>query len=129
MTATPGPPPGPRVRVTGPRTGRRRTTTVAAEIDARTELGAVYMRSLVRSQLRLAVAVLLVLALTLGAVPLVLTLAPGLVDVRLVGVPVTWLVLGVLAYPLLVALAAGYVRRAERNEAAFRDLVHPEDRR
>jgi hypothetical protein len=38
-------------------------------------------------------------------------------------VPVVWLVLGALAYPFLVVLAVGYVRRAERNEAAFRDLL------
>jgi len=122
VTATPT---GPRarVRVTGPRTGRRRPTTVAAEIDARTELGAVYMRSLVRSQLRLAVGVVLVLAATLGAVPLAFTLAPSLGHVELLGVPVAWLVLGVLAYPFLVGLAIAYVRRAERNEAAFRDLL------
>jgi hypothetical protein len=36
---------------------------------------------------------------------------------------VAWLVLGVLAYPFLVLLAVGYVRRAERNEAAFRELL------
>jgi hypothetical protein len=119
------PPTGPRtrVRVTGPRTGRRRPTTVAAEIDARTELGAVYMRSLVRSQLRLALGVVLVLAATLGAVPLALALAPSLGRLDLLGVPVVWLVLGALAYPFLVVLAVGYVRRAERNEAAFRDLL------
>ena len=122
-------PTGPhaRVRVTGPRTGRRRPTTVAAEIDARTELGAVYMRSLVRSQLRLAVAVVLVVAATLGAVPLAFALAPSLARLEVGGVPVAWLVLGGLAYPFLVLLAAGYVRRAERNEAAFRDLAGARD--
>ena len=122
MSATPT---GPRarVRVTGPRTGRRRPTTVAAEIDARTELGAVYMRSLIRSQLRLAMSVVLVVAATLGAVPLAFALAPSLARVELLGVPVAWLLLGALAYPFLVVLAVVYVRRAERNEAAFNDMV------
>jgi len=119
--------PRARVRVTGPRTGRRRPTTVAAEIDARTELGAVYMRSLVRSQLRLAVGVVLVVLATLGAVPLACALFPALARLEVLGVPVAWVLLGVLAYPFLVLLAAGYVRRAERNEAAFRDLAGARD--
>ena len=126
MSATPTGPRAP-VRVTGPRTGRRRPTTVAAEIDARTELGAVYMRSLIRSQLRLATGVVLVVAATLGAVPLAFALAPSLARVELLGVPVAWLVLGGLAYPFLVVLALAYVRRAERNEAAFRDLLGARD--
>lgn len=117
--------PGPtaRVRVTGPRTGRRRATSVASEIDARTELGEVYMRSLVRSQLRLALGTTLVLASTLGLLPLLFVLVPPLQHARVDGVPVAWPLLGLLAYPLLIGLAVSYVRRAERNEAAFRDLV------
>jgi len=113
----------PRVRVTGPPTGRRRRTTVTAEIDARTELGEVYMRSLVRAQLRLALGTTAVLVLTLGLVPAAFWLLPPLQHARPADVPLAWLVLGVLAYPLLVMLAVSYVRRSERNEAAFRDLV------
>lgn len=114
-----------RVRVTSPQAGRRRRTSVASEIDAQTELGEVYMRSLMRSQLRLAVGVLLLLALTLGLVPLLFATVPWLQGARVLGVPLAWLVLGLLAYPLLLGLAVFYVRRAERNERAFRDLVGP----
>jgi putative solute:sodium symporter small subunit len=111
-----------RVRVTGPRAGRRRRASIASEIDAQTELGEVYMRSLMRSQLRLALGVLAVLVLTL---PLLFARVPALQHARILGVPLGWLLLGVGAYPLLVALAAFYVRRAERNERAFHDLVGP----
>jgi hypothetical protein len=38
-------------------------------------------------------------------------------------VPLPWWLLGVLVYPFLLALAWIYVRRAERNERDFRDLV------
>ena len=41
----------------------------------------------------------------------------------MLGVPLPWWILGALVYPFLVALARFYVRRAERNERAFRDLV------
>jgi hypothetical protein len=117
--------PAPRVRVTGP--PRRRTGGVrrpgSREIDAGTEIGAVYMRSLLREQRRLAVRVLVVLALTVGVLPLLFHLAPGLGSVRLLGVPLPWLLLAVLVYPWLVLLGWRYVRRAEANERDFEELV------
>jgi len=116
-------PPPRRVRVTSRPAGRRRRTSVASEIDAQTELGEVYMRSLMRTQLRLALGVLVLLAVTLGALPLLFATVPWLQQARLLGVPVAWLVLGLGAYPLLLSLAAFYVRRAERNERAFHELV------
>lgn len=117
--------PPPRVRVTGP--PRRRANVVrpagTREIDAGTELGAVYMRSLLREQLRLALRVLALLLATVGGLPLLFHLAPGLADTRVLGVPLPWLLLGVLVYPWLVVLGWGYVRRAEANERDFADLV------
>ena len=112
-----------RVRVTGPpqRVGHRRDRS--REIDDQTVLGSVLMGSLIRSQLRLAMLTLLpVLAFALG-VPLAFHLAPGLADVRLLGVPLSWLVLGGLVYPFLFLLGRSYVRRAERNEQDFAELV------
>ena len=58
-----------RVRVTGPARVAPRARSVASEIDAQTELGEVYIRSLVRSQLRLALGVTAVLAVTVGGLP------------------------------------------------------------
>ncbi|HET7683606.1 MAG TPA: hypothetical protein VFK34_08065 [Marmoricola sp.] len=114
-----------RVRVTGPRAGRPRQTTVAAEIDRQSEIGELYMHSLMRSQFRLALLVVSLLAVTVGALPLLFRKWPALRHVDLFGVPLPWLVLGFLVYPLLVALAWFYVRRAERNERDFNDLVGP----
>ena len=112
-----------RVRVTGPRLDRPRTTSIASEIDAQSEVGEIYMRSLMRSQLRLAMGVVLMLAASVGVLPLLFELAPGVRRAHLLGVPLPWLVLGAGVYPVLIALAWFYVRRAERNEAAFRDMV------
>ncbi len=86
------------------------------------------MRSLLREQLRLAVLVLSVLVGTLGVVPLALHLAPALADVRFLGLPLPWLVLGVLVYPYLVLLGWLYIRRAERNERHFAELMSEVDR-
>jgi hypothetical protein len=114
-----------RVRVTGP--PRRRASgvrpTASREIDADSELGAVYMSSLLGEQLRLAAGVLVALGLTVGVLPLVFHLFPHHSDVRLMGVPVPWLLLGVLVYPWLIVLGWAYVRRAEANERDFADLV------
>lgn len=114
----------PRVRVTRPyrtRTPLRRTT--ASEIDAQTEIGLIYMRSLIRSQLRLAMLTLLALALTVGALPLVLTVFPGLTDVHVIGMPLPWVILGFAVYPWFVLLAWRYVRASERQESAFTQVV------
>jgi hypothetical protein len=121
-----GPPPE-RVRVTGP--PRRRTPAPrTTEIDSETRLGGMYLGSLLREQLRLALGILLVLALTVGSLPLVFHLWPGLAEVHVAGVPLPWWLLGVLVYPTLLGLGWAYVRRAERNERDFAELVSEVER-
>jgi hypothetical protein len=119
------PAPARRVRVRSPRagSGRPRPPSVSSEIDAQTELGEVYVRSLVRSQLLLAVQVTLALGLSVGLLPVLFAVVPASRTVRVAGLPLPWLLLGVVVYPCLVALGWLYVRRAERNERAFTELV------
>lgn len=93
------------------------------EIDEQTGVGDVYMQSLIRLQLRLAVGVCVIFAVLLGGLPLALTLQPQLSSVHVLGLPLPWLLLGVLVYPALVVGAWLYIRQAERNEAEFSDLV------
>jgi hypothetical protein len=93
------------------------------DIDEQTVLGEVYMRSLLRAQLRLGASLLGIVALLLGAVPLVFALAPTLGDVRPLGVPLPWLLLGVAVHPMLLVAVRWYIRLAERNEADFTDLL------
>lgn len=114
-----------RVRITSPRTtaGRPRPVVVTEEIDAQTALGEVYLRSLMRSQLRLAVGVLSLLAVTLGGLPLLFATAPATRQWELLGIPLPWLALGLLAYPALIGAGWWYVRQAERTEARFAELA------
>jgi hypothetical protein len=122
----PGGPTPERVRVSGP--PRRRTPLArASDLDSGTRLGDVYLASLLRDQLRLALGILLVLALTLGTLPLAFHLAPGLAGVTVLGLPLSWLLLGVAVYPALFGLGWVYVRRAERNEQDFAELVSDSD--
>jgi hypothetical protein len=116
-----------RVRVTGPprRQGPRPRT---GDIDEETRLGGVYLGSLLREQMWLALRIVALLVLTIGSLPLVFHLAPGLIDVNVLGMPLPWLLLGVVVYPVLVLLGWRYVRSAERNERDFADLMSEVDR-
>src|SRR6266542_1669963 len=80
-------------------------------------------RSLVRAQLGLALRLSLVVAAFFGSLPLLFALAPGIAEVRLFGLTLPWLLLGVLAYPFVIAVAWVHVRLAERNEQDFTELV------
>jgi hypothetical protein len=71
-------------------------------------------------QLRSALGVLALLALLLIGLPLALAAAPGADQVRLAGIPLSWLAVAVLPYPVLVLLAGWQLRWAERAERAER---------
>lgn len=114
-----------RVRITSPRStaGRPRRVVVTDEIDAGTALGEVYLRSLMRSQLRLAVGVLGLLAITVGGLPLLFATVPVTREWELFGLPFPWLALGLLVYPALIGAGWWYVRQAERTETRFTELA------
>ncbi len=97
--------------------------TAVSEIDAQSEIGEIYLRTLLRAQLRLALSILVLLALSIGSLPLVFTLFPRLGALQLLGMPVSWGILAFGCYPVLVLLAWRYVRLAERNERAFTRIV------
>ncbi len=105
---------------------RPRRQVVTQEIDDQTAIGDAYMRSLIRTQLRLAVTVLIVLAVTIGSVPFLFFAVPDSRDALVFGVPLPWVLLGALVYPALIALGWFYVHQAERNEHDFTELVERE---
>ena len=111
-----------RVRITHPRTEAARRGAArppAREIDEQTALGEVYMRSLIRSQRRLAVTVCGGVGVLLVGIAMAGALAPRFALVRVLGIPLPWLLLGVLSFPFLVGVGWAYVRWAERNEQDF----------
>jgi hypothetical protein len=118
--------PPARVRVTSPRMGavqRPPFRPATGEIDEQTEVGELYVSALLRAQLRPALAVLAVLVVALGGLPLLFELLPAVSGVRLGPVPLTGLLLGVLVYPLLMAAAWWHVRAAERVERDFTEIL------
>jgi hypothetical protein len=116
-----------RVAVRNPRGRATRSTTpgerALAELKEQTEVGEVLLRSLTRAQLMLAVRIFAVFGFFLLGLPALFATYPELVDFRVLGLPLPWLVLGAAVYPLLVLLAFLYVRQAERNERDFSELV------
>lgn len=120
------PQPPKRVRVTSPRmraaaSPPRRAAT--DDIDEQTGIGELYMRSLMRSQLRLGLGVLGAFVVSLCGLPLLFALAPAVRGVAVLGIPLPWLLLGFVAYPVIALTSWAYVRAAERAERDFVDLV------
>lgn len=81
------------------------------------------MRSLIRSQAQLAAFVCAAAAALLGGIALAGAELPQLNQLRAFGIPLFWLLLGVLIYPALLALAWFAIHHAERNETAFTELT------
>ncbi|HEY6740375.1 MAG TPA: hypothetical protein VI076_16140 [Actinopolymorphaceae bacterium] len=114
-----------RVVVTGPGRAASRLDRhhVAREIDAQTRLGQVYMGTLIKTQLQLGLLVLAVIGALLLGLPVIFAVAPELGGIEVLGLPLPWLLLGVVVHPTLVAAGWFYVRQAERNERDFAELV------
>jgi hypothetical protein len=115
-----------RVRVTAPRTAALPvppSATAAREAAEESDAGQVFVRSLIRSQLRLGLVVAGGFLLILLAFPLLLGLAPGLAESTVAGLPFDWVLLGAGIYPVIGLSAWLYVRTAARNESRYRDLV------
>jgi hypothetical protein len=110
------------VNVTGARArGRRRKPP-----DPRADPGAARVRSLIRTQARLALVTTSIIFLLLAGLPLVFALAPGLSHIRLLGVRLPWLILCGGVQPIWVIAAHRHVRLAERAERDFTDPARPE---
>jgi hypothetical protein len=108
-----------RIAVTSPQTrlalaGRRSGAPAAPPHLAPAD--AERARRIHRRQLRHALAVLGLLGALLLGLPLLLAGAPALDAVRVAGVPVSWLAVAALPYPLLALLAGWQLRAAERTE-------------
>lgn len=121
------PPPEPdqaipaRVRVTAPAGAmlnlpKRETPDPAA---------AFYVRSLIRSQLRLALSVALGFLLILIGLAVIVSMWPQIHEIRIGTVPLSWILLGLGVYPLILLAAALYNKAAARNEARYRSIARP----
>ncbi|MCP2338435.1 hypothetical protein [Actinomadura rupiterrae] len=95
---------------------------IAADLDEQTELGAVYVRTLVRAQLRTAFGTGGIVLAVVAALPL-LELASGPARGRMLGLPLPWLLLAAGIQPLWILAARRQARLAESAEHDFVRLV------
>lgn len=108
-----------RVRVQAPSDAPIAPTTGLKEQSAEN----FYVRQLVRSQLRLAISVASgVLVLLLGFAALVMA-GSSMEQITLLGIPLSWWVLGVGMYPLIIVAGLLYTWSAVRNERRYRSIA------
>lgn len=94
-----------------------------SEISSQTDVGRLLVRGLIRAQLAAALRIVGIAVLIFGSIPALLAVFPTLGRVLVLGIPLPWLVLGVLAFPLLYLLGRVFARQAERNEREFTQMV------
>src|SRR5262249_28085794 len=95
------------------RTGPNRRTVT--ELTQQSPVGDALLRGLIRAQLANALRLAAVVAVGLGGLPLLFTVAPVVAGARPLGVGLPWLVLGAAAYPFLFAVAAAPVHLPQRT--------------
>ena len=118
--------PPPRVRVTSTRRDaatRGSLRPLVRDLDEQSNLGEVYMSGLMSAQLRLALVVLTFGAVGLGGLPLLFLLVPATRSLEIGPVPLPWLVLAVVVYPVALVVARYYVHQSERIEREFSEVV------
>lgn len=108
------------MRVTAPRAGTRVPVTSGAGSG---DPSALYVRSLIRSQLRLALGSAVAFAVLLATATALLALVPELRAAAVGGIPLVWIVLGAGVYPVVLLIAWLFTRAAERNERRYRSLA------
>jgi len=110
--------------VLGEVAGRRPAADPArADLAEQTSVGEALVKGLVRAQLALALRLWLVVVTGLGGLPLLFAAAPEVGTVKVLGVNLPWLLLGVLSFPFLFGVGWAYVRWAERNEQDFTAVI------
>jgi hypothetical protein len=95
----------------------------AAEVAEQTELGRELVRGLMRAQLAASLRIAGLALALFAPLPALFAFVPALQDLRVLGVPVSWWILGLLAYPVLYLLARLHRRNAERIERDFTELL------
>ncbi|MBC8101595.1 MAG: DUF485 domain-containing protein [Cytophagales bacterium] len=93
-------------------------TTAAARMDREDEQAkATLARAMMRRQAALGVRVAAVFLVLIFGLPLVNWLMPQVAGIRVGGFTLTWLLLGVLFYPITWLLSGYFIRESDKIEA------------
>ncbi|MGP3708299.1 hypothetical protein [Gordonia paraffinivorans] len=108
------------------RRGARMVRT-RVEVQEQTEIGDALVRGLMRAQLGLGLRLGLGLVVVVVAIPLLVFAFPEVAAATVFGIRVTWIALGLLAYPVIYLTGLLYVRLAENAERDFMSPVDDEE--
>jgi len=111
------------VRATTPRPTERTPFPARDDLYQPDAYGRELLSSLMRAQAGASLAVLLPAITLIALYPLLAVLIPRLASLQVEGLPLALLVLGGGLYPPLVLLGYWYVRRSERLEQRFVELL------
>jgi uncharacterized membrane protein len=125
----PAPPPEPptkirrqRVVLADPRVAAN-TLRARVELEEQTSWGEHLIKDLVKAQLRTGLLLALLVIVVLGSLPVTFYFVPSFGKLSIIGVPVPWLILAILPFPLLFVVGLWYNRLAERHERDFVDMI------
>jgi hypothetical protein len=100
------------------------TLRARVELEEQTSWGKLLVKDhLVKVQLRTALLLSGLVVVVFGSLPVLFYLVPGFSRLSVAGIPVAWLILGVLPFPFLFGIGIWYNRLAERNDRAFVDMI------
>jgi hypothetical protein len=93
-----------------------------------TNYGRLLVRSLMHAQLSLSLMCLAIALTVTASFPVLAAVYPAVIRFRILGLPLTALVLGGGLYPVLLAIGWFYQRQASQLETRFLELVDPAER-
>ncbi|MEU3272084.1 hypothetical protein ABZ639_14660 [Saccharomonospora sp. NPDC006951] len=99
------------------------TLRARVELEQQTSWGELLIKDLIKAQFKTGVLLAALVLVVLGSLPLAFFLSPDFASLRLIGIPVAWLLLGVAPFPLLFGVGLWYNRLAERHERDFVDMI------
>ncbi|MEY7970938.1 hypothetical protein AB8O38_02930 [Saccharomonospora xinjiangensis] len=112
-----------KVVLAEPRRSSSSSMRARVELAEQTSWGKLLVKDLVKVQLRAGLLLFGVVVVALGALPLLFHHLPQLATWRVIGIPVPWILLGVLPFPLLFGVGLWYNRLAERHERDFVAMI------
>ncbi len=93
------------------------------EVAEQTAYGEIFLADLISRQVTLSLAVAATFLATIFSIPLFNYFLPSIATIRVLGFTLSWLLLGVLVYPLIWGLAFYYVSTSKGYEDDFTQLV------
>jgi hypothetical protein len=111
-----------RVVLADPRVAAN-TLRARVELEEQTSWGELLVKDLVKAQFWTGLLLAFLVVAVLGSLPAIFYFLPSFARLSVIGVPLSWLILGILPFPLLFGVGLWYTRLAERHERDFVDMI------